>query len=290
MYVIAGATGQVGSVVVQQLLAAGQQVRVLVRDAQKGAAWSSRGAEVAVGTLGDPHFLATALRGAAGFFALLPDKTGGDFHVEQRQLGKTIAAAVKDSGIPHVVMLSSLGADLPEGTGVLIGLFHFENELRATGVKLTAIRATALQENVASAIGPARAAGIYANFYPSPDFAVSMVAVRDIGELAARALLSPPAQSENIDLEGPIYTARQIAERLGAALGKTLKIVDIPAAAHVETLMRAGLPRVGAEGLAQMYGAIVAGRIAPHGDRLEQGSTPLEATIAALLAAADPRR
>ena len=201
MFVIAGVTGHVGSVVAQALLAARQPVRVIVRDPAKGVAWSSQGAEVAIGPLDDARFLAGALRGATGFFTLLPDKVAGDFYAGQRQLGEAIAVAVQASAVPHVVMLSSLGADRSTGTGVLVGLYHLENALRATGTKLTAIRATALQENVASAVRPTQTAGIYANFYPSSDFALSMVATRDVGELAARSLLAPPAASEIIDLE-----------------------------------------------------------------------------------------
>src|SRR5262245_22567326 len=72
MFVVAGVTGHVGSVVAERLLAKGQKVKVIVRDAAKGAAWSKKGAEVAAGTLEDTAFLTGALRGASGFFALLP--------------------------------------------------------------------------------------------------------------------------------------------------------------------------------------------------------------------------
>src|SRR5690349_14568318 len=72
MFVVAGVTGHVGSVVAEQLLAKGQKVKVLVRDAAKGAAWSKKGAEVAQGSLEDQAFLTNALRGATGFFTLLP--------------------------------------------------------------------------------------------------------------------------------------------------------------------------------------------------------------------------
>jgi len=49
MFIIAGVTGHVGSVVAEKLLAKGQKIRVLVRDAGKAAAWSKKGAEVSVG-------------------------------------------------------------------------------------------------------------------------------------------------------------------------------------------------------------------------------------------------
>lgn len=63
MFVIAGATGQVGSRVAENLLAAGLPVRVLVREAAKGESWRARGAEVAVANLTNAASLAGALRG-----------------------------------------------------------------------------------------------------------------------------------------------------------------------------------------------------------------------------------
>src|SRR5438309_1258204 len=62
MFVVAGVSGHVGSVVAKELLAAGEKVKVLVRDAGKGASWSKAGAEVAVASLEDPGALTTALK------------------------------------------------------------------------------------------------------------------------------------------------------------------------------------------------------------------------------------
>ncbi len=62
-FVVAGVTGHVGAVVARELLAGGDEVTVVVRDAGKGAAWSQRGARVAVGSLDDADFLAATVKG-----------------------------------------------------------------------------------------------------------------------------------------------------------------------------------------------------------------------------------
>src|SRR5262245_15999011 len=72
MYVIAGVTGNTGSVAALTLLAAKQPVRVIVRDAAKGEPWKARGAEVAVASLDDRAALTRALTGATGAYLLLP--------------------------------------------------------------------------------------------------------------------------------------------------------------------------------------------------------------------------
>src|SRR5262249_14474070 len=107
MFVVAGVSGHVGSIVAEQLLAKGQKVKVIVRDTAKGLAWSQKGAEVAVGALEDQAFLTGALRGAAGLFTLLPPNyQAADFYATQRKTADAITGAVKASGVPHVVILS----------------------------------------------------------------------------------------------------------------------------------------------------------------------------------------
>jgi uncharacterized protein YbjT (DUF2867 family) len=285
VFVIAGITGHTGSVAAGELLAQGEKVRAIVRNEQKGAAWRKSGAELAVGTLEDAAFLARTLAGADGFFVLLPPNPGGDdFYQAQRRIADRIAPAVKESAVPHVVMLSSVGAELAEGTGPIKGLHYLEEVLRATGTKLTAIRASFFQENIASIIPAARQMGIYPNFLPPADFAIPMIATEDIGRLAAKLLKSPPPSSEAVDLAGPEYSARQLSDKLGAALGKPLRIVDIPPAGHIEALTQAGVPLPTARVLAEMYGALGSGLIRANGDRRVEGTTPIDGLIAGLVA------
>ncbi|MFO0550662.1 MAG: NmrA family NAD(P)-binding protein [Polyangiaceae bacterium] len=284
MYVVAGVTGHVGKVVAETLLGRGQKVRVLVRSAEKGAAWKDKGAELAVGELGDSGALARALTGATGFFTLLPPSfTAPDFYAYQRETGGAIASAVKESGVPHVALLSSIGADISEGNGPIKGLFHLENGLRATGTKLTAIRAGSFMENNGMAIGAARAMGMYFNFYPSADYPTPMIATRDIGALAAESLLAPAAKSEIVDLNGPAYSQRQVAEKIGALVGKTLQIVDIPREGWVDAMMKGGLSKQFAEMYAEMYDGFGTGRITPKGDRAVVGKTTLDEVLATLV-------
>ena len=282
-YVISGATGHVGSVVTAELLAQGKRVKAIARHADRATRLRELGAELAAGALDDGEFLAETLRGAAGFFAMLPaEYPPDDYFGGQRRMADSIAGAVKEAGVPRVVMLSSLGADLEAGTGPIRGLHYFEGALGATATRLTAIRAAYFQENVVGAIGAARQAAICPSFLPS-EKAIPMIATRDIGKLAARLLQENPSRNEVVDLLGPEYTPRQVCEKLAAALGVSLQLVEIPAAQRVDSLVQAGLPKGIAEVMAEMYGALEADRIATRGDRTEIGSTKLEEVLAVLL-------
>jgi NAD(P)-dependent dehydrogenase (short-subunit alcohol dehydrogenase family) len=72
MYAITGITGQVGSELGKQLLAAGLPVRAVVRDAAKGQTWAAHGAEVALADINDADALTHAFAGAEAVFVLLP--------------------------------------------------------------------------------------------------------------------------------------------------------------------------------------------------------------------------
>jgi len=284
MFVIAGVTGHVGGVAARELLAAKQPVKVIVRDQAKGKDWSARGAEVAVGTLDDREFLATTLKGAKGLFTLLPPNYAAkEFYAEQRRVADAIAAAVKASGVPHVVLLSSVGADLAAGNGPIKGLHYFENQLRATGTKLTSIRAAYFQENVGNQLAPAKGQGVFPNFGDSPDYPMPMIATKDIGKHVAHELTHPQPKSDNLDLLGPMYSMKQAAEMLGKALGKQLNIVNIPQSGWVAAFMQGGFQQQLAEAFAEMNAGFATGKITPKGDRTAQGTTPLEDTVAALV-------
>ncbi len=282
MFVIAGVTGHVGAAAAEALLSQGQKIRVIIRDEAKALQWAKRGAGVVVGNLEDQAFLSLILHGAKGAFFLLPPNFASvDILEDQKKLGATIAAAVKEAQVPHVVMLSSIGADLAEGTGPIKGLHHFENSLRACGAKITAIRAGFFMENIAQGIGAAKAAGIYPNMLPSQDIAMPMIATKDIGQLVAESLMAGP-KNEIVDLTGPSYTVKQLAEKVGRALKKTIQIVDIPQAGWLDALINAGVPKPWAEQYVEMYQGLLSGQVTLKGDRTVVGQTEIDSVIDSL--------
>lgn len=282
MYAITGVTGHVGGAAARELLAAGEPVRAVVRDLEKGTAWSEAGAEIAVADFADRTALAAAFAGCRGAFVLLPTlATATD--AEHRGLADSIAAAVAASGVPHVVALSSVGADLPAGTGPIRWLHHLENRLRATGAVLTAIRSPHFQEKVEPFLAAATGASEFPVFADSADVATPMVATRDVGAAVTRAQLAPPAASEVVDLEAPSYTEREVAAALGAALGTTLRVVTLPRPGWVDAMTGAGVPPLLAGELAELFAAEEDGLLEPRGDRRHRCTTPIEDTLQRLV-------
>ena len=137
MFVITGATGHVGAVAAEALLAEGKAVRVVVRDAAKAEGLRARGAEVFVADLGDQAALGRAVRGAGSL------------------------AAEK---VPHVVLLSSVGAQHPSGTGLIVSAYNVEQQLRASGLAATFVRASYFVENWGAVVHPVRSDGVLPSF------------------------------------------------------------------------------------------------------------------------------
>ena len=281
MYVIAGATGHIGSVAAAKLLDAKEKVRVFVRDAKKASALTARGAEVAVGSLDDAAALEKAFSGAKGAFVLLPPNMAApDFRAWQRTAGEAIAAAVQKSKIPHVVLLSSVGGDVDGPTGPILGVHWLEENLKKTGAKATILRPTMFAENVLMVLPVAKAQGIYPNM-GHPEMAVPMIATRDIAAQVARFLVEPPAKTTVVDILGPPITPAEVAATLGRVLGKDVKLVNVPEAGRAPGLAQAGMPPQLVSLFTEMYSAFDKGLLRPVGDQLVKGTTTLEEVLRA---------
>src|ERR1700730_15483691 len=117
MFVVLGASGNTGKVVAQTLLRQKKKVRVVLHDAAKGKAWSEAGADVAIADVDEGGALETAFLGAGGGDVLLPPNfSSNHVLVDNNRRTHTIAAAVEAAGVPHGVLLSSIGAKQSDGT------------------------------------------------------------------------------------------------------------------------------------------------------------------------------
>src|SRR5438270_643433 len=132
MIVVLGASGNTGEVVASNHLARGQKVRVVARRAEHLQSLAQRGAEVFTADATDATALTNAFRGAEAAYVMIPPNvTTDDVLGFQDQVSEAITAAVRNSGIKHVVALSSMGADKPSGTGPVLGLHKLEQKLNA---------------------------------------------------------------------------------------------------------------------------------------------------------------
>jgi uncharacterized protein YbjT (DUF2867 family) len=262
MYVIAGVTGNTGKVVAETLLAAGQKIRVIVRSADKGAPWRARGAEVAVANL-DADVDGAAFAGARAAYLLSPPDLGAaDPLADVRRRLDGVARLIAKHAVPHVVFLSSLGAQHDKGTGPIVGLHHGENALRAV-TSVTAVRAGYFLENWGMVADVARKDGVLPTFLPAT-LRVPTVHTADIGRVAGEALLAGPTRRV-IELTGPMDpTPSDIAAAFSRRLGRKIALAEAPIEAVVPTLTGFGISEGVARLFAEMYAALRNGIVVPE--------------------------
>src|SRR6202030_3316012 len=186
MYVILGASGNTGSIIGDSLLSKGKKVRVVGRDAARLQRFVRKGAEAFTADLTDGAALAKTLSGARAAYLLLPPITTRE---DQERDSDAIAKAVKESGLPYAVNLSSYGAHVPGGTGPVTGLHSSEQKLNAiSGLNVLHLRAAYFMENNLAAIGMIQAIGRFGHALV-PDLKLPMIVTRDVGDYAAQRLL-----------------------------------------------------------------------------------------------------
>src|SRR5262245_20153862 len=237
MFVITGATGHTGAVAADTLLAQGERVRVVVRERAKGERFAAKGAEVAIADMTDADALANALTGARGAYLLVPPNLAvTDFRAYQTRVSDAIVQAVTRAKVPHVVLLSSIGAQLESGTGPIVGLHELEGRLaKIAGLRTTSIRAASFMENIGGSLAMLEQ-GLFPSFHPA-DFAYERIATVDIGKLAAAELREGGAKSSIIELGGDPQSSNDIAATLSKLVGKPIKVAEAPLDAVVPTFM-----------------------------------------------------
>lgn len=228
MFAVMGVTGQVGSQVASQLLHAGHQVRVVVRDAGKAHAWAERGCEVAVTTADDHAGLTAAFAETEGVFLMIPpDYDPAPGFPAIRNVIAAASAAISAARPGKLVFLSSVGAQV-ERPSLLNNSRMVEQALRTLPVPTAFMRAAWFMENASWDVAPAKA-GVIPSFLQPLDHAIPMVATADIARTIANVLQETWSGSRTIELEGPRrYSANDIADGFAAVLGHAVRTEPVP--------------------------------------------------------------
>jgi uncharacterized protein YbjT (DUF2867 family) len=217
-----GATGNQGGAVIDALLSQStppDQIRALVRDlkSEKSIALQSRGIMLVHADADAPASLSAALSGTdALFFMTIPP--GGieteDTEGESRQ-GIAVAEAAVAAAVPHVVFSSVGGAERHSGVPHFESKRRVEECLEKSTLRTTIIRPVFFLENLAY-MPPKLENGELVLRLPVPDgIKIQLIAVRDIGVVAAAALIGNIHVPATIEIAGDERTGSEMAEAFG---------------------------------------------------------------------------
>lgn len=217
MYLITGATGNIGRGVVERLHEEGHDVRALVRDASRAGALPA-GIDIAVGDLDDAASVAAAVRGVDGVFLL--HAGAGTAQTE------IMIDAAQGAGVRRVVLLSSIGAQLRPLPTLGETLAAREELLRASGLDATYLRPNQLMSNALWWADAIRAAGRVVD--PTGPGRIPVVDPADIARVAALVLTRDGHVGHGYILNGPeALTSREQVAILAAVLGRPIGFVDV---------------------------------------------------------------
>jgi len=287
MFLVTGITGKVGGATARHLLAAGKQVRGLVRDPQKASAWADQGVELVQGDWNDAAALTAALAGVEGAYLMMPpNMTPSPGFTEAKAVVAAYVQALQQAPPPKVVALSSVGSEKDHGLGLITSTHLFEEGLKGFAFPIAFIRAGSFMENFLYGLHTGQG-GVLPMMYIPTDRKVPQIATEDIGAEAARLLLSDWKGQRIIEL-GSLLSPDEMASQLGEVLARDVKAVAVPREAWAPTMEQMGVPHGSTSEYEQMLESFNSGWIAfgVEGTEKVEGSTSAKDVFAAAKAGA----
>lgn len=231
MYLITGATGNVGGKLVHLLHEQGHAVRALVRDPAR--AHFPDDVEVAVGDLDDAASIDAAAEGVDAVFHMQSSP-----FVTQTE---TVIAATRHAGVDRIVAMTSMGSVLePLPT---MGTFFRAREdlLRASELKVTFLRPNALMSNALWWKDSIKESGTVSD--PCGEGRMPCVDSDDIAAVAAVTLTQPGHEGHGYLLGGPeALTTREQVDILADVLGGPIELIDVTPHEHAAATVAQGTP------------------------------------------------
>jgi uncharacterized protein YbjT (DUF2867 family) len=253
MILITGASGMVGSAVLQEVRKTGKPYKAMYRsegDAKKVAP----GSGTVIADFADKASLRKALDGVEVLYLVCSPIP------QLAELESNAIDACVEKGVRHVALNSALGAGECEKS---FPAWHskVEEKLRGTKLGWTILRPNGFMQNIVTYNAPTiRSQGA---FYAAMGNAkTSVIDVRDIAEVAAKILAAPSEHNgKTYELNGPEAVSNdEVAERISRATGRTVKYVDIPEETQRKAMLDAGMPEWQVKALLELQEYYVSGK------------------------------
>jgi uncharacterized protein YbjT (DUF2867 family) len=247
MILITGATGLSGSDLVRRLSARGVPLRALVRNRAKAESIGSLpGVEVVEGDMARPETLAAALEGvdrAMLISSSVPEMLDVQTHFIE---------AAKKAGVRHVVKLSGIIPELDSPFRFARQHAEIEKRLEASGLAYTHLRSGEFMAAYFRQVPSIVSKGVLA--LPMGDARIASIDTGDLAEVAAIVLTSSGHENKTYPLTGPeSLTMAEVAEKLSAAIGKTVRYVAVDPEEAERARLAAGMPAHLAAGLTELF-------------------------------------
>ncbi len=259
-YLITGATGDVGSKVVERLLQRGDRPRVFVREEKKARSRFGDRVDVFVGDLAYAASLRAALEGVDALFLV---NTGPQIPAQD----EGAAQVAKAAGVKHLVKLSSMDVE----QGLAIGAWHERGEaaIRASGIPFAFVQPTGFMSNLLAWAPSIKAEGVVRA--STGDGRRAFIHSDDIAAVATKALTRREYDGESIPITGPeALSFAEVTAKLGSAIGKPLTFQPISDEEARQRYAAGGASSLETEAHVSLWRAIREGQLANITDIVER--------------------
>ncbi len=257
MIVVTTPTGQIGSQVVKELLAAHEPVRVIARDARRIAPEVRAKVEIVEGSSDDPSVVKRALEGAESLFLVVPPSFAADDLTEAYlRFTRPVCRAIESQGVKRVVSVSGIGRSSKMKAGPVTASFVKDAEIEKTGVDFRALWCPGFMDNMLRFVDSLKNEGTF--FWPSdPDVKLPLVATRDIAASGVQLLLDRTWTGQGgLAVLGPEdLSLNEAAAIMSEVLGRPIRYRHVPGEAYKAQLMQFGASEAMAQGLVDMFAA-----------------------------------
>lgn len=238
---VTGATGKIAQHLVPSLVDHGQSVRAMVHSPDKEAGARRQGAQTVVANFDDAQSLNEAFEGADTLLLLTPP------HPRAAEWASACIAAAKRAGVKRIVRISALlaGPDGPTDSNRQHG--RTDEEIRRSGIASVILRPHFYMQNLLADTEALRSGDVL--FSAAGDAGLGMIDVRDVADVAKRALLDPAWDGKTYDLTGPSSISfHEIARSLSALIGRPIRYVAITPDDLAQNIREMGLDEWSAQG------------------------------------------
>jgi NAD(P)H dehydrogenase (quinone) len=246
--IVSGASGQLGSLVIEELLArkVAPENLILVSRTPSTAhlqGYAARGASVRFGDFNEPESLESAYRGGTRML-LISINAGGDNRPELHKVA--IDAAVR-AGVEHIAYTSYVNADLNEGSTIAVDHRRTERILEDSGVAWTMLRNHIYANGlVDQAVQIVREGGLVTH---TPDARVAYVTREDCAAAAAAVLATPGHENKAYNITGPdAIGPRELVALASEISGKSVELMIYSEAEYRAQLAASGMPEAAING------------------------------------------
>ncbi len=240
---IAGATGNTGSEIVNQLLEKGIKFKAISRNRNKFR--TITGVNWVEGDFADEYSLVSALKNVERIYVAMPAHPDNEVWINK------VISASKKAGVLHIVKLSGIGVSPDAGSEIIRVHAKTDDMIIHSGLVYTLLRSNSFYQNIFASIPAIKnQCSIYS---PLSDSRLSLIDIRDVAAVAVKALTENGHDNKIYNLTGPeALSYFDIAKKIGSVTGKDITCCPISKDQAESAMLKAGVSEWRADKLSEI--------------------------------------